>query len=388
MKNLPRICIITNLDFDDSHAQLYARTILAWGYSLIAICPGKIPESLSAYEIHHHPIPLPTHNFDYNSSFLNILGGLFQRSRNSILALFHLLKAKPDICICIQPDSWLISIIGKLFLRNRVVVDLREIYEDRSSAFPVMVQPFIKKLLRFLFRLFSKFTDEIIHVSAARRDHYSYLLKPGIVVSAFPQLEYYPNNSSLRNKPEVTVVHAGGLRWSYASDQFIESIPMVLEQAPNVKFVVIGGIISEMNNMQLVDRLIDGGNLILIPRISHEKVIDILLQSDIGISLVLPIGQTHILAMPRKLFEYLAAGLPVVAANVPTLRDVVVSSNCGVLVDPGSPKSIADGILQLVTSQSLRKELGDNGRMSCEIKYNWHNESRKLQDLLTSLVSG
>ena len=62
-----------------------------------------------------------------------------------------------------------------------------------------------------------------------------------------------------------------------------------MEQAPNVKFVVIGGITSEMKNMQLINRLIDGKNLILVPRIPHEKVISILLESDIGISLVLPL---------------------------------------------------------------------------------------------------
>jgi glycosyltransferase involved in cell wall biosynthesis len=386
MKTLPKICMMTNIYFDDSLTLLYAKTILAWGYHLTAIMPGEIPESLSSYEIHHYPIPLPTHNFDFNSSFLNALGGLFQRFRNSILTLFYLLKAKPDICVCIQPDSWLISIIGKSFLHNRVIVDLREIYEDRASAFPAALQPFIRKLLRFIFRLLSRFTDEIIHVSVARQVHYSYLSKPGIVISAFPILENFPNRNSLNNNPEVSVVHAGSLRWTYASDQFVESIPIVLEQAPNVKFVVIGGITSEMKNMQLIDRLIDSGKLILIPRISHEKVIEILLKCDIGVSLVLPLDQTHILAMPRKFFEYLAAGLPVVAADVPTLREVVESSNCGVLVDPCLPKSIAEGILQLVFNQGRRTEYGANGRRMCEIDYNWHQESKKLQNLLDSLL--
>ena len=91
--------------------------------------------------------------------------------------------------------------------------------------------------------------------------------------------------------------------------------------------------------------------------------------------------------MPRKFFEYLATGLPVVAANVPTLRNIIGSTGCGVLVDPNSPKSIADGIIRLTSSQSLRKEFGDHGRMSCENKYNWHNESKKLQELFASLVS-
>ena len=200
MKTLPKICMVTCLNFDDSQSVLYAKSILVWGYPFIAICPGEIPKSLSAYEIQHHRIPLPTHNFDFNSSVLNVLGGLFQRSRNSIIAFFYLLRSKPEICICIQPNSWIISIVGKFFLHNRVIVDLREIYEDRSSAFPTVLQPAIRKSLRLVFNLLSKFTDEIIHVSKDRQDHYSYLSKPGIIISPFPQLENFSNHRSLNEE--------------------------------------------------------------------------------------------------------------------------------------------------------------------------------------------
>jgi glycosyltransferase involved in cell wall biosynthesis len=389
MKTMSKICLLTCLlDLTDSQSLMITKTILSWKYLLITICPGTIPESLSKYEIQHHRIPLPTHNFDFNSNFLNTMGGLFQRARNSIIALIFLLKVRPDICFCIQPDSWLIALIGKLLLRNRVVVDLREIYEDRASAFPVVLQPFIRMFLRSIFRLLSRFTDEIIHVSEARQEYYSYLLKPGTVISPFPQLEYFPKNFSSRNGLEVQVVHAGSLRRTYASEQFVEAIPLVLAQAPNVQFVVIGGITPPLRNMRLIDELIGRNKLILIPRIPFEKVIDILLESDIGISLVLPLDQTHILAMPRKFFEYLAASLPVVAANVSTLRTFTETNNCGVLVDPCSPKSIADGILRLAFSQNLRRGFGENGRMSCEAKYNWENESKKLQSLLVKLGSG
>lgn len=388
MEQLPKICIVTNLDFDDSQTLLYANTILTWGYALTVICPGTIPKSISNYEIDHRRLPLPTHNFGFHSSILNVFGGLLQRLSNSITALYYLLVTKPDICICIQPDVWAISVLSKLFLHNRIVVDLREIYEDRSSAFPIILQPIIRRLLRFIFRALSKYTDEIIHVSVARKNHYSYLLKPGIVISPFPRLEYYRNRRSTAHNSSISIVHAGSLRWTYASEQFIESIPMVLKRVPAANFVVIGGITSKLRNEALLNALIRVGKLTVIPRISYEEVIEVLLQSDIGISLVLPLDQTHILAMPRKLFEYLAAGLPVVAANVPTLQEVVESSECGVLVDPNSPASIASGILQLALSNRLRQKFGKNGRRACEAKYNWQNESMKLHNLLMAFASG
>jgi glycosyltransferase involved in cell wall biosynthesis len=384
----PKIGMVSCLfDLDDSQSLLYAKTIAAWGFDLVTICPGNIPSGLAQYSIEHHQVPSPSHHFDISSSFLNLLGGIFQRIRNSMIVLFFLLKTKPDICICIQPDSWLISIICKFFLHNRVVVDLREIYEDRAPAFPERIQPFIRRSFRMAFKILSRYTDEIIHVSGARQAHYSYLSKSGVVISPFPIMENYPDYKTDYESHEVIAVHAGSLRWGYASDQFLAAIPIILRQASNIKIIVIGGITSELKNKEILDEQVKQGNLAIISRIPHEEVIKILLRSDIGINLVLPLDQTHILAMPRKLFEYMAAGIPVVAADVPTLRNIVESSECGLLVDPTSPQSIAEGIIKLASEQELRKKMGYNGRKKCENLYNWEIESQKLRNLLISVCS-
>jgi len=356
------------------------------GYDVVLVCPGVIPDSLRNHNITLIPIPLPTHNFNFNSSFQNLLGGVWQRIRNSILALKGILKINPCVCFCSQPDSWLISVVGKVFLHYKVVVDLREIYEDRACAFPKQMQPIIRKMVRSSLKFLSNFTDEIIHVSKARQEHYSYISRPGLIISPFPKIDDYMDLGIRKETEIISVVHAGSLRWTYAANEFIEAMPFVINQNPSIKFIVIGGLFSQLENPELIKKLEDSNHLIIFPFLSHKDVIDILLQSDIGVNLVLPLDQTHILAMPRKLFEYLAAGLPVVAADVPTIREVVIENNCGILVDPTSPGSIAKGILDLAANKHKLRQMGENGRKASELFYNWNSESQKLKRLLDTLI--
>lgn len=383
----PVVCLVSCLlGVDDSHSLFLADMITNLGYPLQLICPGEIPTALAAREIKQYRLPLPTHNFEYGSGLFNLCAGLWQRLKNSVAAYKQLIKFCPEIVICIQPDSWLVAILAKKRLHNKVVVDLREIYEDRAAAFPGFLSPLVRRMVRSSLHAMTKSTDEIIHVSQARQGFYEYLGKPGIILSVFPSLEVMTNQKRA-NDGRIEIVHVGGLRWSYASEELLEAIPIVVKQEPSARFIVIGAVRSKLKNFSLMKELEDTGNLVTIDHLPHDEVISRLFKCDIGLSFVLPIDQTHRLAMPRKLFEYLAAGIPVVASDVPSLREIVAASECGVLVDARSPESIAQGILLLCNDPALRRKLGNNGQQAARQFFNAENEKAKMELLLDRLAS-
>ncbi|GAB3422306.1 glycosyltransferase [Massilia agilis] len=85
-------------------------------------------------------------------------------------------------------------------------------------------------------------------------------------------------------------------------------------------------------------------------------------------------------ALPVKMFEYMAAGIPVIASRFPLWREIVEGAACGVCVDPGDPAAIAAAIDHFVLHPELAMRMGENGRRAVLDKYNWQPESRKLVD--------
>jgi glycosyltransferase involved in cell wall biosynthesis len=83
-------------------------------------------------------------------------------------------------------------------------------------------------------------------------------------------------------------------------------------------------------------------------------------------------------ALPVKMFEYMAAGIPPIASNFPLWREIVEESGSGLCVDPLDPKAIADAVDYLVTHPDAARQMGENGRRTVTRKYNWANEQDKL----------
>jgi len=114
---------------------------------------------------------------------------------------------------------------------------------------------------------------------------------------------------------------------------------------------------------------------------------DVLTRSKAGIVTFYPLPN-HVDAQPNKMFEYMSAGVPVIASQFPLWREIVEGNDCGVCVDPLDPAAIAAAIDRIVGDPALAKRMGANGRQAVEDRYNWAAEELKLLDFYRHLEAG
>lgn len=93
----------------------------------------------------------------------------------------------------------------------------------------------------------------------------------------------------------------------------------------------------------------------------------------------------YIDALPVKMFEYMAAGLPVIASNFSLWKEIIEGNGCGVCVDPLDPGAIAKAIDYLMQRPQECMRMGRRGQQAVAVKYNWKIEEGKLLRLYSSI---
>ncbi len=115
----------------------------------------------------------------------------------------------------------------------------------------------------------------------------------------------------------------------------------------------------------------------------YDEMITALYESKIGIIVPYPI-ERYKTNYPVKMFEYMAAGIPVIASREGESASFVKEASAGILVDPMDVQAIADAIVALINDPTSASSMGERGRQLIVDKYNWEKESLKLLDLYHS----
>jgi glycosyltransferase involved in cell wall biosynthesis len=118
---------------------------------------------------------------------------------------------------------------------------------------------------------------------------------------------------------------------------------------------------------------------------SRKQVSSLLASSSIGLVLLQPTGDYED-AFPVKLFEYMAAGVAVIASDFPLWRSIIDSENVGICVDPTNTFAISGAIEELMNDPERIKLMGRNGITATINQYNWETQERVLFQLYDDIA--
>ncbi len=192
---------------------------------------------------------------------------------------------------------------------------------------------------------------------------------------------------SVAEKKEYDIIYSGLIEESRGILQLIDAIKICAINIPEIKVLIIGNIHS-LSFKEKLERKISllqlSNNIILHEAVPFNEIEKHYRMSKTGILIWLPTKKNQN-AIPIKLFEYMAFGLPVIFTKKGVASNIVSGTQCGILADPEDPISISVAIETLLMDHTLYTKYSQNGLKAVREKYNWSAESVKLIQLYKEL---
>jgi glycosyltransferase involved in cell wall biosynthesis len=128
------------------------------------------------------------------------------------------------------------------------------------------------------------------------------------------------------------------------------------------------------------------GKVHVIDAVSPADLLSWTASSDIMLMAIQPSTTNHLHTTPQKLWEAMAAGVPVVASDMPGMAAVVKETGCGVVCDPTSPTAIATAIRSLLDDPAAMRAAGERGLAAAHARYNWATQFEVLDGVYAKLL--
>jgi len=371
---MKKVCHITTVHspFDDRIFQKECKTLAKAGYEVYLIAQHDKEETVDGV----HIIPLPNTRNRYQRILLL-----------PIRALNIALNLGADVYHFHDPELLPVGILLKLFSRKKVIYDVHEDYSKQ-----ILSKPYIPRILRksiayvvkMLEYISSLFFDSIVTATDDILRNFSYH-KKAISIKNFPIIENFSDTKKVNGsrKDVFNLIYIGGLTEERGIIEVVRALEFV-NSKKQLKLILCGKFTPP--DLEVKVRSLKGFEKVeYLGWVDFGKIPDFLNKADAGIVCLHPIPN-YLTSLPVKLFEYMLAGLPVIASNFPLWKEIVEGNNCGICINPLDLKDIAEAIKYLIEHPDEARKMGENGRKVVLEKYNWQKEGEKLIELYEKLL--
>lgn len=347
-------------------AQLEASSLAAAGLRVVHVCPeggGKAPAAVPTVTLRRRPGALGR---------LALLPRLFRVA----------LRQRPSAIHANEPDTWAVAVALKGRLGCRVVFDAHEDYLDaqRLSRLPRPLRPPAGFLLRLAFRLLASATDAVIAATPAIGKRF-----PGTRVERLVVRNLVPRDEIDALPPAhpdspgpLRLVAVGAMARSRGWPVMLDALALMRARA---RLELIGPF-TDGSAEACRDRALSlglGGQVVITGWLPRQAALARAARGHASLVLFAPGRANHEAALPHKLFEAMALGLPlVVAAACQSAAEIVQAAGCGLVVDSADPEAVAQAFDRLAADPQLRRRLGEAGRRALTTWLAWEDDAQHL----------
>ena len=378
---------VNSLDIDGSmvHRWELARNLANLGCEVHIICYTDIIPG----HVHIHSLPKKS-----KIGYIVQLLKLVIKYRFDIIYTRNILRGAIGILIRIVWKSKLV------FEVNGISLDELRLEEEQSTTDGKRSESIQIKFLGYLGNIVSRKADAVIAVTKGIKDN---LIDHGVNENRIRVIENGANTELFKptkndntqkgiknrlhiNDSETVVLFVGYLAPWQGVECLLHAVPLIVEENPKTKFLIVGDGIMKEKLKSLTKELNIRRSVIFTGTVPYESVPEYMNLSDICVAPFIRRRNESIGLSPLKIYEYLACGKPVVGSDIRGVGTLLDSSNSGIPVIPDAHGELARAIIRLLNDKQLRKQMGKNGREIVVNNHSWEITAKKTIEVFESIL--
>ena len=310
-------------------------------------------------------------------------GFLFYKFYN-IRLLIHLVFNKYDLLVANDLDTLLPNYIVSKLKGLPLVYDSHEYF---TGVPEIQNRPLVKWVWKTIEKNIFPHLKHVMTVSDSIAIQYEneYGVRPLTVRNCSRNTDHiipFSREEMGVSKDHLLLILQGtGINVDRGGEELIEAIGRV--EDISLLIVGAGDIIAVLKEKVIELNLAE--RVKFFSKVLWEELIKYTKAADVGLSLDKDTNINYRYSLPNKLFDFIAARIPVIASNLTEIAKIVKENNCGIIIPEVSPDEIVKAIQKLKENPGLLSELKRNAVTASEL-LNWENESAKVAELYSLVI--
>ena len=310
-------------------------------------------------------------------------GFLFYKFFN-IRLFFFLLFNNYDLLVSNDLDTLLPNFLASKLKRLPLVYDSHEYF---TGVPEIQNRPFVKWVWKSIEKSIFPELKNVMTVSEPIASLYEmmYHVRPQVIrnfsrnaadIISFTHLELEISPADF-----LVIIQGTGINIDKGAEELIEAINI----SSGVALLIVGSGDVLPKLRKRVRELKLENQVKFIPQVPWEILMRYTKSADIGMCIEKDTNLNYRFSLPNKLFDYISAGIPVIASNLPETGKIIKENKCGVIINQVTPEDISSAISDLKNNPVLLSELRRNS-VSASEKLNWETESEKVKEFYNKIL--
>ncbi len=329
---------------------------------------------------------MPLDKRDYKMHRMRLLfekGPLFYAEYNIRLFLY-LLFHKIELLVSNDLDTLLPNYLVHKIKGIPVVYDSHEFFTETPE---VINRKFVKGVWETIEKhIFPKLTDVFTvsdSIASAYRKKYNIDVK--VVRNIPPMLKINTIKTrkqlGLPDDKKILVLQGSGINIQRGAEELVEAIKYL----DNVLLLIIGGgdVIDDLKRSASVPEL--KNKIVFKPKLPFNELFNFTANCDLGLTLDKDTNINYRFSLPNKLFDYIHAGIPVLASPLTEIKKIIEKYDIGDTIENHNPEHIAEKIEFMLSDEKRIAKWKENTTFAAK-ELNWKNEEKILIEVYKKYV--